>query len=107
MANYLLAYRGGGMPESEEEGQKVMAAWMGWFGALGDAVVDGGNPCGASKSVASDGAASDGAPSMLTGYSVLRADNLDAATEMARGCPILMAGGSVDVYETFDASAGM
>lgn len=107
MANYLLAYRGGGMPESEEEGQKVMAAWMGWFGTLGEAVVDGGNPCGASKSVASNGAISDGAPSQVTGYSVLKADSLDAATQMAKGCPILMTGGSVDVYETFDASEGM
>jgi len=27
MAKYLLSYHGGGMPESEEEGAKIMAAW--------------------------------------------------------------------------------
>ena len=27
MAKYLLAYRGGGMPETPEAGAQVMAAW--------------------------------------------------------------------------------
>ena len=103
MANYLLAYRGGGMPESEEEQQKTMAAWGAWFGQMGEAVVDGGNPCAASKTVAGNGSVSDGAPSALTGYSVIKADSLDAAVAMAKGCPLLATGGSVDVYETFDA----
>lgn len=103
MANFLLVYKGGGPPPaSDEEGQKVMAAWMGWFGAMGDAVVDGGNPTSGSKSVASNGAVSDGAASGLTGYSVLKADSLDAAAKLAKGCPHLAAGGSVEVYETFN-----
>ena len=44
MANYLLAFHGGGMPETPEEQQAVMTAWMAWYGTLGDSVVDGGNP---------------------------------------------------------------
>jgi hypothetical protein len=103
MANFLLVYKGGGMPESPEEGEKVMAAWMGWFGGLGEAVVDGGNPCSVSATVASNGTISDGAASGLTGYSVLKADSLAAASKMVKGCPILAAGGSVEVYETFNA----
>jgi hypothetical protein len=99
MAKFVLAYRGGSVPESEEQQQAVMEAWMGWFGSLGDAVVDGGAPFGASRSIAGDGAASDGAPSELTGYSILDADSLTAATDLAAGCPVLSAGGSVDVYE--------
>ena len=100
MSNYVLAYRGGTMAPTEEEQQRVMAAWGAWFGQLGQAVVDGGNPFAGSTSVGSDGGVSDGAPSALTGYSVLQADNLAAATELAKGCPVLSAGGSVDVYET-------
>jgi YCII-related domain len=103
MANYLLTYKGGGMPENEAEGQKVMEAWMAWFGGLGAAVVDGGNPCGPSKNIAANGTVTDGAPSQITGYSVVKADSLDAATKMAKGCPILASGGSVEVYETYDA----
>ena len=37
-----------------------------------------------------------------TGYSILRADDLAAALELARGCPQLAAGGTVEVYETFE-----
>lgn len=103
MANYVLAYTGGSTPESEDEQQAVMAAWTGWFEQLGPAVVDIGNPFGPSKAVAADGSVSDGAPSRLTGYSVVSADSLDGATELARGCPVLAGGGSVEVYETFKA----
>jgi hypothetical protein len=57
-------------------------------------VVDGGNPFGASASVGGGEAASG-----LTGYSILEADSLEAATDLAAGCPVLSSGGSVDVYE--------
>jgi hypothetical protein len=103
MANYLLAYKGGGaMPETEDERQALMAAWGGWFENLGEAVVDPGNPFGPSKAVAGDGSVRDGNDSGLTGYSVLNAGDLGAATEMAKGCPLLGNGGSVEVYETFE-----
>jgi hypothetical protein len=102
MGNYLYAYRGGQMAETDEERERVMAAWGAWFGQLGDAIVDGGNPFGASASVSGDGGTSDGAPSGLGGYSVIRADDLAAATELAKGCPVLGDGGAVDVYETIE-----
>ena len=35
-----------------------------------------------------------------TGYSVLRADSLDDAVELAKGCPVLAAGGMIEVSET-------
>lgn len=44
MANYLLAYHGGGMAATEEDRKKSMAAWGKWFQELGAAVVDAGNP---------------------------------------------------------------
>lgn len=100
MASYVLVYKGGGeLPASEAEQQAVMNQWMGWFGTLGEAVADGGNPFGPSKAITPDGAVADGGPSGLTGYSILRADSLDAATALAKGCPHLAAGGTVEVYE--------
>ena len=101
MANYVLLYKGGGVPATEEEQQQVMAAWANWYQQLGQAVVDGGNPFGPSRSVVTDGTASDNAPSGMTGYSIVQADTLDAATEMARTCPVIASGGAVEVYETF------
>lgn len=101
MAQYVLVYSGGRIPEPEER-EAVMTAWGRWLGELGGAVVDAGNPFGPSTSVSSDGAVSQGAPFGLSGYSVITANSLDAATEHARSCPHLDVGGRVDVYETFD-----
>jgi hypothetical protein len=102
MAKYVLAYRGGGMPDSPAAQEAAMAAWGAWFGELGGAVVDGGNPFGASTSITSDGSMKDGGASALTGYSVLTANSLPAATDLAKGCPVLANGGSVEVYEAID-----
>lgn len=101
MANYLLAYKGGSMPETEAEGKAVMEAWTKWFETLGPAVVDPGNPFGPSQAVAPGGSVGDSAAG-LTGYSVFTAASLDAATELAKGCPVLTAGGDVEVYETIE-----
>jgi hypothetical protein len=80
MTNYVLLYKGGGVPATEEKQQQVMAAWNDRFGQVGQAMVDGGNPFGPSRSVAPDGTVSDNAPSGMTGYSIVKADSLDAAT---------------------------
>ena len=83
------------MPETPEEGEKLMNAWMGWLGAFGEALVDGGNPFGPSESVGA------GATSGLTGYSIISAESLDDAVAKTAGCPILeAANGAVEVYET-------
>ena len=100
MGKYVLAYRGGSTPESPAEQEAVMGQWMSWFGQLGASVVDGGNPFGPAQTIASDGAVRDGGAAALTGYSIIDADSLDAAATMAKGCPVLSSGGSVDVYET-------
>lgn len=106
MANFLLAYHGGTPPSTPEEGEKVMQAWMSWMGSLGDAIVDGGNPVSMAKTVSSNGSVSDGGgENAVTGYSVIKADNLDAAVALARGCPHLQSGGSVEVAETYNVGS--
>lgn len=102
MTNYVLLYSGGSMPETEAEQAVVLGAWEEWYKALGDAVVDPGNPFApAAKSIASDGTVSDGpAGSMASGYTVLKANSLDEAVEMSRGCPVLQGGAQISVFET-------
>jgi hypothetical protein len=99
MANYLLAYTGGGMAQTDEAREAAMAAWGAWFGKLGSEVVDPGNPVGASASVGASGV-NGAAKSGVTGYSVVSADSLAAAANLAKDCPIIANGGGVDVYET-------
>ncbi len=99
MAKFIYVYHGGSAPASEEEGKKVMAEWMAWFGTLGSAVVDGGAPLGASMTVSSGGIAEGGGSNPASGYSLIEAADIGAASEMAKGCPILKEGGSVEVAE--------
>jgi hypothetical protein len=102
MANYVLVYSGGsGMAGTPEEQQKIMEAWGVWFNTLGQSLVDGGNPFGPSATINADGSTNESGGSHLTGYTILKADNLGAATGMAKGCPVLASGGTVEVYETF------
>jgi hypothetical protein len=103
MANFLLLYTGGGMPETEAEIAAVTEAWNVWYSALGEAIVDGGAPfTPLAKTIAGDGSVSDGPVGTLaTGYTVISADSLDEAVEKAKGCPVLTSGGQVTVYETF------
>lgn len=100
MTKFVLAYTGGSAPETKEEQDEVMSAWMGWFGQLGAAVVDGGAPFGPAVTIRGGGQTSDGGSSSLTGYSIVEAGDLAAATEMGKGCPVLASGGAVEVYES-------
>jgi hypothetical protein len=98
MANYLLTFHGGSMPETKEAQDQAMAAWTGWFGTLGDALVDGGNPTAQSKAISPDGSVMD-ATSAPSGYSIIKADNIDSAVELSKGCPVLAGGAAVVVSE--------
>ena len=93
------------MPETEAEQAQVLQSWTAWYGRLGSAVADPGNPLTpVVKSIASDGTKSDGPVGQtVSGYSIITADSLDADVSMAKSCPILEAGGQISVYETFPA----
>lgn len=105
MARFLLLYHGGDMPQTEEDSMKAREAWGLWLGQLGDAVVDAGNPVApTAKHVTPQGSVGDGpVECMPSGYTIVEATGLDAAAEMARGCPVLQSGASISVFETFEA----
>ena len=103
MANFLLVYHGGSMPEGEAAMAEVTKAWNAWFGELGDAVVDGGNPASGTRVISADGSVAAGGPTSPTGYSIIKADTFDKAVALAKGCPVLAGGAMVEVVETFDA----
>jgi hypothetical protein len=104
MATFVLLFNGGGMPETEAEQGAVLQAWGVWYESLGAAVVDGGKPfTPVAKHISSDGALHDGpAGTLASGYTIIKADSLDAAAELGKSCPILAAGGQITVYEGID-----
>ncbi|HXN01250.1 MAG TPA: hypothetical protein VN973_05095 [Candidatus Dormibacteraeota bacterium] len=92
------------MAQDEAARNKIMADWGKWFQDLGPALVDGGNPVMRAKTLSSKGAVSDGGgQNPVSGYSVVKADSLDAAVKLAKGCPVLVGGGTIEVAETIDA----
>ena len=98
MAKFVYLYRGVQMEETPEAQEQAMQAWGAWFGKLGAAVTDMGNPFSASATVG-PGGATNGGSSNVGGYSVVTADSLADATAKVAGCPALEAGGIVEVYE--------
>ncbi|HMH70431.1 MAG TPA: hypothetical protein VK502_03450 [Candidatus Saccharimonadales bacterium] len=74
-------------------------AWGKWFGELGSKLIDGGNPFSDGNAVYKGGVmAIEEKP--VTGYSIVNADSMEEATELAKGCPLVDSdGGAVCVYE--------
>jgi hypothetical protein len=83
---------------------RVMKQWTTWFAKLGQAIIDPGNPfTGKVNKVKPDGGVARGPVGQrASGYSIIEAPTLDAATKLARGCPVIKGGGQVAVYEAFN-----
>jgi hypothetical protein len=91
MPNYVFTYR---MPKDYQRSPDAIVAWYAWFEQLGDSVVDRGNPVFTRTHI---GAAEH--DTLLGGYSLVTADTLDAARDLARSCPAVLNGGGVEIGE--------
>ncbi len=94
MANYVFTYRS---PKNSTPSEDAMAAWTAWFERISDSVVDIGKPVFNRSTLGK--APTD---TELGGYSLVRANDLEAAVALAKGCPILERGGAVEVGELTD-----
>jgi hypothetical protein len=66
-------------------------------------VVDPGLPCSQSKTINQNGSVSDGGGSNpLSGITIIQAARMDAAVAMAKGCPHLSAGATIEVAQAMD-----
>jgi hypothetical protein len=100
MSDYMLLFRGGNPPASEEEGKKIFAAWTSWFERLGSNVKDPGNPFSTTaRTVAPDGSVAEGSADAVGGYSIVTADSIDGALAHAKDCPALDSGSTVTIHE--------
>jgi hypothetical protein len=92
MATFLFAYRA---PKNYNPGSpETVAAWTSWFEGMGTNVLSRGN--GVFKRSTLGNCATD---SVLGGYSLITADDLDTAMTFAAGCPFLRSGGGIEVGE--------
>ncbi|HEU4327009.1 MAG TPA: hypothetical protein VFS21_27965 [Roseiflexaceae bacterium] len=103
MTKFVLLYNGGSEPAGEAEMAAEIQEWHAWYGQLGSAVVDDGNPFSAvARRIDSDGSVGDVPAVQANGYTIISAESLDEAVEKAKSCPVLKSGGQISVYETFN-----
>ena len=79
-----------------------MAKWEAWADGLGDSLVNRGTPLGKSKTVSSNDVTDGGGADPLIGYSVLKAENIDAAVKMVEDSPHINYGGKMVVAEMME-----
>lgn len=107
MKDYLLLMRGGkpASAKSEEESKAEMQAWGTYMGGLGQkGVLVAGLPLvSGGKTLYTNEVKSEAVNSpkegIVGGYLIVKADNLEHATELAKDCPHLSYEGNIEVRE--------
>jgi len=108
MTKFVVLYIGSMSAESQiaestpEQAEAGMKAWTDWAARTGDALVDFGTPLGVGKVVSGSGVSDT--TTGVGGYSILQADDLDAAAELVKDHPHFMSGGesSIQIYPALD-----
>jgi len=104
MSKYMLTYIGSPKSMTPEEGQEHMAEYKSWMASLGEALLSPANPIKNTHVIAPDGAAKQGSVSAMSGFSILSADNYEDALALAKSCPFLKVGGSLELSEMIEMS---
>jgi hypothetical protein len=90
MTKYVFSFR---VPSDYRPNAGTAAEWQAWFGGLGPALVDIGNAVTEYASLGDVG----GSGSRMVAYSVVSAEDMDAALALAKDCPVMRVGGGVEV----------
>jgi hypothetical protein len=109
MKEFLLIFRADykTMPKaSPEELQARTQKWMNWIAGIAaqGKLADRGNRLvSTGKVLQSDNTISDGPyteiKESILGYSMVKAETLEEAAELAKGCPVLLFAGNVEIRE--------
>ena len=106
MPRYMITYLGMPRPATPEEGKAHMEKYMAWLADLGEAAISPANPLKATCVVQSDGSITEGGQTGMSGYTLVSADSMDQAQEIARSCPFLEVGGALEVSEIVEMPGG-
>lgn len=103
MNEFVMLFRTDYMPEvrfSPDEMQAMMQHWQNWMGSIAaqNKLASTGNRLGSNgATLKPDNVITNGPfaeiKEIITGYIVVRAENIDEAAEMAKGCPLVVGGG--------------
>jgi len=96
MARFLVTYHGQGMPDDPEMMEQAKSAFIAWLGQAGDAIVDPGAPLHMVRQVSSGDPET---PAAIGGYSIIEADDVDAAAAVLASHPYVARGGTLQVNQ--------
>lgn len=99
MSQYVIVYLGGDQPSDPDEGRQHFSRYMDWLSSLGEAAISPANPLKNTSTVNPDGTVSTGGNSTMSGYTIIEADSMETALGIAKACPFLDIGGSLEVSE--------
>ncbi len=102
MPQYMITYLGGDQPSSPEEAKQHMSKYREWLSSLGDSAVSPANPLKGTSTVNSDRTVTTGSTTSMSGFTIIEADSMEAALLMAKACPFLDIGGSLEVSELIE-----
>jgi hypothetical protein len=92
MKRFVFLHRGYETPTPE-----IMHAWGKWFASIEDKTVDNVGPFGPGREITHSGTKElphdTGA---ITGFTIIKAEDMDEAEKIARDCPVIT---SIRVYE--------
>jgi hypothetical protein len=97
MANFMIAYHGGKIPSSKEEGMAHKERWMKWIASLGDRVVNSGTPLMNSKLITKNSIEDDQNKDAMNGFAVISAEDIDDAISVAKEDPFLAMEGTIRI----------
>jgi len=99
MAQYIIIYLGGEQPANPEDAKEHMEKYREWLASLGDAVVSALNPLKDTHVINTEGYATAGSTTAMSGFTIIEANSLEAVIEMSKTCPFLKIGGTLEVSE--------
>ena len=99
MPQYLITYLGGDKPSSPEEGKQHFAKYKEWLSSLGNSAVSPANPLKNTSTVNSDGSVTSGGRTSMSGFTIIETESMESALSIAKNCPFLEMGGSLEVSE--------
>lgn len=99
MKQFVLVYLGGNHPASEAEAQQHYKKYVEWLTSLGEAIVIPTIPLKDTTTVSPDGNTSEGGSCQMSGFTIIKADSMEAALSIAKNCPFLDIGGTLEVSE--------
>ena len=76
-----------------------MAKYMDWLSSLGDSAISPANPLKNTSTVNSDGSVTSDGKTSMSGFTIIEADSMELALSIAKSCPFLEIGGSLEVSE--------